>query len=511
MREQHSSSSWWAFGLLTFAAFLAHAITLDSGPVNQEFVFSDAAVAIQEGDRSALDQFFRYQANSLGLSLLAAVTADAIGTVASPAVIRFLVLAGSLASCLAARSLLPRSGISSSPIVWLALLLCCPMVWCMLSYGTADLLPAMLVLVGMLGTLSVCRSKTESLSRRFLQLLAISGVLALATLLKYHSLWFAGVSGLVAAAGSASVRQRVFGAAVIVLPSILVVAAYGVWTQTEFGFFLVPSHFKELHFRGWLARIPMSFALYVSFVGFALGPVGLFAAVTRPHRLGIIVIALLCGCLAAYATTQQIGEMNLGAASGGLASWVIKALYFAGAVLGTILLVSVVSTPFNKPEVGAVIVPLFGIVLYLVVISFSRPAQRYLVFVLPILLALVLETTGSRLQSKLGRLSVAATVLLFLPISLAGQSFLTSQGNAAESIAETAVQRGVACETDFTMIESHVGTRSRWCEEPSSSHRYWITTNAPSSSMAQAPVNVFGVPLRHYYLVELNSSSPAAE
>jgi hypothetical protein len=331
---------------------------------------------------------------------------------------------------------------------------------------------------------------------------------ALASGLKVHALFFAVVAGLMRF-NVARLRKSIAEAGLLSLPSAITVAAYGSWTQEQFGFFLVPQHFSQAHFGGWAWKVPFTLALYVAFIGFTLGPVGLASASRRwGHPLSILLGAIIA-FVAARASTENLGEMNFGALTSVMPVWCIQTLFFVGGWLGAASLVTMVIKAFahdastdSGPGQRWLIVMA---IVYVLAISCSRPAQRYVMFVFPILVALALDSLAGRESVVRRQVAVCLTLIGFAPLCLAGHWFLASQGNAAKQMADQAIAQGIQCATDFTLIRQHVGDRTRWCGEINTPYRYEIVGSASEHSLAESTINLIGKRVRTYSLVEIAS------
>jgi hypothetical protein len=474
-----------------------HAITLRSGSVNEEYLFGDAAEGLLREESWQLDQYFRHQANSLGLPIFSALTGLIFGITPTVTLNRMIVLLASL-TAIGAMGRRIEVGLGQSSVwLWCILVLVNPVVWCMLGYGTVDLLPAMLAGLAVLLTLGFSDSGVNRLS--VVQSLGVSGLFALATVLKYHSFILAGATALWIVIRSPKELRSWLVACTLILPSFVWIVGYGLWTEQNFGFFLVPPHFKEVHFTGWIGQVVTVLSLYLTFAIFLMGPLALIAVIALKPRLWTLVLGVAGGGLAAYGSMLRLGEMDFGAVSGAFPPFVILMLFAVCGCIAVMIIAALFEGAYalrlQHWQIGILVI----CSVYLMSISFSRPAQRYLVFVFPLLLTLLWPMISACLTKSWGKQLVALYVGVFLPVSLAGQSFLSSQGDAASQIVVHAREAGLLCETDFSAIRQHVGEASRWCDNVESFTARVSQSPGPSLIDAEA-IRVFGFPVKSFYL-----------
>ncbi len=519
-------------------------LSLGSGAVNEEYVFADAADYLAGQGQHDLRQFFQYQANSLGLSLVASLGLRLLPFMSGLTACRAVVLVGATICLLACGHLIHRRFGSLTAAVWMIALAANPIVWCMFCYGTVDLLPGMLSTLGILLTLEFRREHAQFPQRlQIAFLVLIASVFALSTLFKIHGLplafacsslllflpsnqssagkgpnlqcangrWAAWPSNL-SFTGPFSCYDNLFQRApflkrgdmarslVVSIPSLAVALAYGCWTQFSFEFFLVPKHFQQAVLDGWIESALLVFPLYLAFLGYLWGPLMLtslrrlrmFNAWLEPQ----IVVGFVVGGLAAYGSTRNFGEMNFGVLSTLLPTGLTELGFFVGGFLSTQLIAEFVRNDrFRADEKMAL---LFCLLLVLA-LSFSRPSQRYLIFAFPFLIMFQVVELLQNWKAASSKLAVFAYLALFIPLSLVGRAFLDEQGNSARRIVQLADDLGVLCQTDLALIRQHVGDSSRWCRSADVTHNYRVSLD-PKGSIAGADMTILGTAWRTYYL-----------
>ena len=148
-----------------------------------------------------------------------------------------------------------------------------------------------------------------------------------------------------------------------------------------------------------------------------------------------------------------------------------------------------------------------GLVPYLVLLSASRPTQRYLMYAIPIVLLLLVEALDE-LPKKVKHFVISITALGFAIVSLWGMSYLTSQGNASEEMAVWVEDNNLISQTSAGAIRPHAG--QHWWGIEAGVTRYEIVAVTPSAEalveeriLHREPIKVLGKVTRVYLLREI--------
>ncbi len=148
-----------------------------------------------------------------------------------------------------------------------------------------------------------------------------------------------------------------------------------------------------------------------------------------------------------------------------------------------------------------------GLVPYLVLLSASRPTQRYLIYAIPIVLLILVEALDE-LPKKLKYIAVSSTAFGFAVVSLLGMSYLTAQGNASEDMAVWVEENNLITQTSAGAISMHAGQHFWGVEK--TDMRYEIIAVAPSAEVQvtervlhREPMKVLGKVTRVYLLREI--------
>ena len=426
--------------LIGVGALLAHATTIALPEVNREFAFVDAARYFGTGAPVLLEEYFHYQANSVALPALAAWLSRPLPEADLLLVERTLAGAGIAAFAWGVLRLARFLGRQAEAPALLALLVCNPLVWIYSGRATADFLPAAL---GLLAATFCLEASTWTAVCGGL-LLGCAGVLKLHVLLM-----LAPLAGLLLAIRPPVVALR--RAALATAVSASVTGAALAAAHARYGFWLTPPGFQEIH-RVSLSGMPVNFLAYASFLSLLTLPMsaavpGAWAAV---HRHRWLAAASATGAIALGALVwHDNGEMNLGPLDAYLNPTLVGAAF---AILSMGLAVPLLGR-IAGADAGARPVRLVGIatIFVLLVLSLSRPAQRYLLFVLPFY-ALVLP--GRVLRS--GPVVLGCAALFIAADAFIGYSQWCT-GTAARIMRDRIVEAGWLLQTDPGAIEAHVG------------------------------------------------------
>ncbi len=200
-----------------------------------------------------------------------------------------------------------------------------------------------------------------------------------------------------------------------------------------------------------------------------------------------------------------MGELDFGRFFDPIHPVIRRILESLGAVLGLFALLVMFRHFRFDSKLKTVL--LWGILPYLLLISASYPSQRYLTFVLPGSLLILVNAVLSfarRTQTVLFGLSL----IVFASVSLLGMSYLTSQGNASEDMAAWVEDNNLISQTSSGAIGPHAGQHFWGIEK--TELRYEIIAVTPSAEaqvkeriLHREPMKVLGKVTRVYLLREI--------
>jgi len=417
---------------------VAHASLLLLAPVNLEYAFVDAAQFFLTHRPALIQEYFSVQANTVGMPFLAAQLSRLLPGVPLLEVTRLIVLAGVPLLAAAMPRVCRALGRGDAHLV-MAYVLLNPLVWIYAGRATADFFPMALGI----WAISLVLQTPLSLRRALVGGL----VLGLAAVLKYHAAFL--VLPVAAYHLRGAPRAWPFRSAAVFVAGVAApLCAYLLVAHDAFGFWLTPPEFQVKHQFGstGFASNLVCYAGYLTLLAMPTLPFLPEVARALARRWRPALLALAAMAAIGFFCIADNGEMNLGPAD----RWVppsMRAALFAALSTGLAL-----PLWLRRREDGRFPVTLWcAIVAMLVVFSLTRPAQRYLLFVLPLVIALLPAQLFSRRSMLVTTLSLFVLANAFVEYSRA------CTGTASERMAAKIVELGLATSTDLGAISPHVG------------------------------------------------------
>lgn len=489
-----AANRWLFLALGVLAVVGTQAWWLDRPFVNQEFAFAAGGRALATAPVGAeLAYFWQYQANPLGYPLLLSglyrlgLPGDSYFTPRIPA------LAGGVMILLCG-VLLGRRAIAVNRrwlLGWALVTGLHPMIFLYTGQATADILPTGLSLLALV---CCCAGRERGWAWH-----ATGGALfALAVLVKFNCLLlgmgFLYLLWFEPAAAASGIRPRKAALAWYVLMPALALGIYLLVIQQHFGIQGIPATHQRTHaLRPSLVSAFFVLSKYLAFLGLFCGPLGLLllwprANASRRQR-GTMLLAAVLSALAGWLviSSYRTGEMDFGQAA---SAWglLLRLIETGGLVLGVLLIVALLTEQGSLRPLAHLV--LFTMLPYLLISSLTRPTQRYLLLVLPLVL-LYLVLHGWQHRPRLTAMLTGVSVLLFAGLSVLGMSYLQAQGEAALRMAQWVHEAKLAQQTDGGVILSHVG--DHFPLQPTTAPSYTVIIGTPSPQTLHAePVTVWG-------------------
>jgi hypothetical protein len=243
--------------------------------------------------------------------------------------------------------------------------------------------------------------------------------------------------------------------------------------------------------------------MYLAYMTMLLGFLALIVPIRTWNKIGamrsllFLGIALALGVLAypALAGFDQ-GEMGFGNFTRFLPGLLPSVMLAVGLSLAALLLFFLGYQAAREGDAFAQFL-LCTLVPYLVMASCTRPAQRYLLLCLPMVLFYLIVMLPVRRQVSL---SLGwASVIAFATLSLAGTLHHIAQGRAADSMARWILTNGYAGNTELGVIRTHAG--QYFAPHDVSQATYEVRLDSAGSPVHEEPVVVFGRRLKTFRLV----------
>ncbi len=491
------------------AMIVLYAPWMGRGYVNFEYASSMAARGLSDSRfADQLDVYFGIQANPLGYSFVLALIYKIFGYHDWFWLAKFPSLCGAL-MILVSGWVMTRvrwHDRRSLFYFWSSLIILHPMVIAYGTSATADVLPVGLV---MLSLTIAFKSADHQIFFKFLAAL----LFGFAIIVKYNSAYFGLAFIYLAIVGRTqakkSMAQIYRHISIFVIVPFIFLVTYIWWQYVHFQIF-VSRGFTEgkpnfLDGTNWLLTIGM----YLTFLGLFCGPISLaFVLKGVKSIVGLAKYFVIGAGLMSVGwfvfSTRVIGEMDFG---GGFPfnQLTSQLLRTCGFLLGTSLAVFL-TNQFRLRNVQIKFL-LLGSIPYLMLISASRPTQRYLIFMIPVVLLLLVDAS-SALNIKIRNFTWGVTAVGFAAVLLAGMSYLRAQGNASENMAVWMEKNGVINQSSVGLMGVHAGQHFYDLEQNEIKYDV-IATSLEGEKLIKErilhrePMNVLGRITRVYVLYEL--------
>jgi hypothetical protein len=351
---------------LALGAIAAHLLMLWLPFVNEEGAFNSAAEFFRSGDVAAIQRYFNAEANTVVVAALGSFLSS-VFNVAPDYGCRLLSILciGVLAAAIWSMA---STSVRSASLALPALILLNPVVWTFAGRGTADFVPMSLA-AGSIALFWRARTSNWVLVSAIL-------IFALAALTKYHVVLLLPMVALSPdESQTPRFRAVILGCTTVV--SMVALVSYNIAIFDRFGFWITPPQFAMalsptitnffnnlIRYGGYLALLAFPFSLRSAFS----------RSTTLSFGMKVAIIAVVFGI--GFALPPSAGEMNFGPFD----RWVGDRL--SGAVLAAMFAILILSfIDFDGSRIDFAVIA--SVLLFLIVLSVSRPAQRYLILVLP--------------------------------------------------------------------------------------------------------------------------------
>ena len=492
---------------MLLAMIVLYAPWMGRGYVNLEYPFSMAARGLSDPRfADQLDVYFGVQANPLGYSFVLALLYKIVGYHDWFWLAKLPSLCGAL-MIIVSGWMLTRDrwhGRRSLFYFWSSLIILHPMIIAYGTAATADVLPVGLL---MLSLAVAYKSTNDQIFSKFLSAL----LFGFAIVVKYNSAFFGLAFIYIAIVGGTQAKKSMMqicrDISIFVIVPFIFLVTYIWWLYNRYQIFVSPglTGGKPNFLDG--ASWTLGFGKYLSFLGIFIGFISILIIANESRtffqRLKFVAIifgTLLFGWFVLYLKVMR--EMNFGYVFGSLN---LRMLETFGLLAGVCFCLHAFKQFCNKDRLLQILI--CGLAPYLVMISASRPTQRYLIFAVPGALLLVADSLKN-FSSRSRYLSVGITALGFAAVSLLGVSYLRAQGNASENMAVWMEENGVIEQSAPGAIFPHA--RQHFYGLAQSEVKYDVTATSLDGEklikeriLHREPMNVLGKITRVYVLYEL--------
>jgi hypothetical protein len=466
--------------------------------INFEWAFSDAAHYFENYHDPYLERYFNAQANTLGIPFLAFLLHKLAPIFDADLYPRLLATSGFVAMGVALLRLNRLLDSRLDAAILLAVTFFNPLVWTFGGRGTADFLPAALVLLGVVLFWEGPISK--------LQLVIATGSFSLAIILKYHAIvllpliWLEALSRPQAAFWPTVRRMSIVTSVILFFP-----IAYVLAVKHSFGFWLSsPSYLDELSPRLDLKSFVENYSAYVAHLFIQTLPLSLLAVLQqiRSAREFVLLAFVASGLfLIGFLFLTANGEMNFGPLDPYLDSRFLNGIFLASLCAFIPVVRSIKSAKQEFSDAGRLgFCVVVGAIIFIGVLSFSRPAQRYLIFILPLTVPYILLTVQYR------KALMATTLALYLLINIYIGLNQYATGRAAADMTDKIKAANLLDVTDPGILAGHTG--NRFPLHLNATGKYTVVAGTASEQIIVAESRPLPFIAKSFSLVPIKGSGP---
>lgn len=362
--------------------------------INFEWAFFDAARYFEDQEAQHLERYFRVQANTLGVPYVAFLLTKLLPFVDIELLPRLLSTLGFGFLGIALLRLNRLLNSRLHPAILIAVVFLNPLEWTFGGRGTADFLPASLALLAVVLFWEGPRGKVAT---------AIATVLfSVAIVLKYHAIVLLPLVWLEALSRPGiSLRQALGRLSVVTATILLFPIAYLLVVKHSFGFWFIPATLQDQHsIRPDPVFVAENFSAYVAHAFIQTLPVSLFVffqQIRGLRDLGLVICIATVLFFIGHLFMSAHGEMNFGPLDAYLDYRVMNGLFLATlCIFIPIVRYFRNSAPASSDAARFAWSYTVGAIIFIGILSISRPAQRYLLFILPLSFAFVLPLLATR-------------------------------------------------------------------------------------------------------------------
>jgi hypothetical protein len=386
---------------------------------------------------------------------------------------------------------------------WTTLLVTSPMIVAFSTHASSDVLPVGILLISFWLFSKFVKSGS------LLQLFSSAVLFGISSTVRYLAPYLAGYVIYLVFRVDASWKRRLYTVFTFGMISAAVLIAEIAWKVSRFDVLVSTRlsqngpNFSDLSNWFFVAL------KYLSFVGMFFGLLPIFLIFKEAKRIDIQlrhVLTVAVSILLAIASTKSINEGELNFGGGFAISEHLFNLAIFGGFLNACILIFVVGgrksswTEFEKAWFAS-------LTAFLVLMSASRPTQRYLMYLIPVVLFFLVRKLFS-IGKYVRRTAVFLNCILFILVSFWGMAYLTSQGNASEEMAVWVEENNLISQTSAGAISPHAGQHFWGIEQ--TKLRYEIIAVTPSAEaqvkeriLHREPMKVLGKVTRVYLLREI--------
>lgn len=357
---------------IIFFTIVSHAAFIGISPVNYEQLFVYASQYPEKISKEDLNLYFQYQANSIFFSYLINFFHALFPSFNPLIVAKTISLSGFLFFGLALRDLMIRYDLNNA--VFFILIIFHPVIWNLGFRATPDFISFS---TGFFGFVLFLKNLDKKLN---LYHVLSSLFLALSLCLKIHSIFFIILIIFIfffLKSESSKDYKKIF--TILTLSSVLTISFYLI-NYIKFDFFILNDNFSKAH-KISTDRFLFNLIGYLGYLCLLVFPIILIPAIKfKDAKMSLFIFLLFF--FIGYFYLNLYGELNLGF----FISLIPNEKILNGLVLLMFILflfVSIRLFSYFKKVNKEILILLSLTIFFIFLLSFSRPANRYLIYAIP--------------------------------------------------------------------------------------------------------------------------------
>lgn len=426
-------------------SLVIHFLLLGLPLVNQEWVFKAGLLYFETNEPIFIEEYFYFQANTLGMSYFAFLIKYIFPFIKADFAVRILSVSSILLFFYALKRLNRIFETQISLFYLIGIFMLNPIIWVYTGRGTASVFPASLALLSISFLL-------DSKNRWSIFLWGL--LFGVSVVLKYHSILLLPVVFLFRWKKELKLSNFFSFDFLLVLFSILLLPIlYVIYIKFKFDFLFTPPSFQSAH----AIKLDFMVTNFISYLGYLIlltFPISIYKFIEVFYRLELsrklfVIITVVLSFGIGFTIHPQ-GEMNFGSLDSYIDHRLIGSLFSVLFVVFMVLLIYFIRQ-FRFENMKNIVIIYVTILLFMFALSFTRPAQRYLIFILPLfLLVLFYKTNLSKLIFYM-----SLVVFMVLNVYMNINQFLI--GSTSQAMVKELIQKNLIAETYPNELNSHVG------------------------------------------------------
>jgi len=224
-----------------------------------------------------------------------------------------------------------------------------------------------------------------------------------------------------------------------------------------YGFWFLPPAFRAKHGANLsLISIVMNMIGYAGYLSLLLVPYSLSAVWERVNttRKALITLVATIAIFIAGAYGVKLGaEMRFGPLDAYINPRIYSGAFLVFAAIFVLLSKDALLKTATPTARRYVLCMVLGVFIFIAILSFTRPAQRYLLFVLPLAYFFVMN------KSRSGKFITGATIVLYGMLNLFITLSQVASGTVAQDMVQEITARGLLDDTEAGDLMGTAGNR----------------------------------------------------